>query len=79
MKQFGTIFRFEMKYYLKNKVFVGVTLFLVAAIALVMFFPRIRSAFPREETPGAPQDRPVMLVGGEEAALPLFSSAFPDY
>ena len=79
MKQFGTIFRFEMKYYLKNKVFVGVTLFLVAAIALVMFFPRIRSAFAREETPGAPQDRPVMLVGGEEAALPLFSSAFPDY
>ncbi|MBQ7171627.1 MAG: ABC transporter permease [Clostridia bacterium] len=80
MKQFKTIFRFEMKYYLKNRIFVGVTLFLVAAIALVMFFPRIRTALESEKTPGSPADRPVMLVaGGEETALLLFSSAFPGY
>ena len=28
MAQFGTIFKFELKYYLKNKIFVGITLFL---------------------------------------------------
>lgn len=80
MKQFKTIFRFEMNAYLKNRIFVGVTLFLVAAIALVMFFPRIRTALESGETPGSPSERPVMLVaGGEETALLLFSSAFPGY
>lgn len=39
MKQFKTILGFELKSYLKNKVFIGVTLFLVIAIALVMFVP----------------------------------------
>ena len=29
MKQFGKILKFELKGYLKNKVFVGVTIFLV--------------------------------------------------
>ena len=37
MKQFGKILKFELKGYLKNKVFVGVTIFLVAAIAIAMF------------------------------------------
>lgn len=39
MKQFGKILKFELKYYFKNKIFVGVTIFLVLAIAAVMFFP----------------------------------------
>ena len=43
MKQFKTIFQFELMNYFKNKVFVGVTVFLVAAIAVVMFLPRIFS------------------------------------
>lgn len=41
MKQFRTILSFEFKSYLRNKVFVGVTLFLVILIGAVMFFPRI--------------------------------------
>ncbi len=45
MKQFSTIFNFELKNYLKNKVFVGVTLFMVIILAVVMFFPRITAAF----------------------------------
>ena len=32
MKQFGKILKFELKYYFKNKVFVGVTIFLVYSI-----------------------------------------------
>lgn len=41
MKQFGIIFKFELVNYLKNKIFIGVTVFLVAVIAAVMFFPGI--------------------------------------
>lgn len=50
MKQFSTIFNFELKYYLKNKVFAGVTIFLMLLIAFVMFFPRISEAIKQEET-----------------------------
>ena len=59
MKQFKTVFSFEFKGYLKNKVFVGVTLFLVAVIAIVMFFPRITSG--KTEDPGV-GEAPVMLI-----------------
>lgn len=45
MKQFGKILKFELKSYLTNKIFVGVTIFLVAAIVIVMFFPRILEIF----------------------------------
>ena len=60
MKQFGKILKFELKGYLKNKVFVGVTIFLVAAIAVAMFIPNIIAAFKSGTTP--PEDLPVMLV-----------------
>ncbi len=53
MSQFGTIFKFEFKSYLKNKVFVGVTIFLMLVIAIVMFFPRIRGLFS-DSGSGAP-------------------------
>ena len=51
MKQFKTILGFELKYFFKNKVFVGVTVFLVALIAVVMFFPRVKAAFDKPDTP----------------------------
>lgn len=41
MKQFGKILKFELKNYMKNKVFVGVTVLLLVIIAVVMFMPRI--------------------------------------
>ena len=50
MKQFGKILTFELKHFFKNKIFVGVTIFLVAAIAAVMFFPRIIALFETEDT-----------------------------
>ena len=62
MKQFGKIFEFELKYYLKNKVFVGVTVFLVLAIAVVMFFPRIMSILETEDTDAKPEELAVMLI-----------------
>ncbi len=50
MKQFLTILKFELKSYFKNKIFVGITAFLVLLIAGVMFFPRISALFKSDET-----------------------------
>lgn len=82
MKQFGKILKFELKYYLKNKVFVGVTVFLVLLIAVVMFFPRITAMFEEDNTVDVgdvgnveigdeqnQDDLPVMLIQAEEAEL----------
>lgn len=82
MKQFGKILKFELKSYLNNKTFVGVTLFLVALIAVVMFFPRIAAAIKTEEE--SPENLPVLLVKAEDAAQgemvqEAFSAAFVEY
>jgi len=83
MKQFSTILRFELKNYFKNKMFVGITVFLVVAIAVVMFIPNIISAFESDsDQPSG--DAPVMLVyAGDDALAALvkeyFTAAFTDY
>ncbi len=85
MKQFGKILKFELKNYLANKVFVGITLFLVIALAVVMFFPRIIESFEQEEPSDQPSgELPVMLVladSDENSATirEAFAAAFPDY
>lgn len=43
MKQFFTVFKFELSGYLKNKIFVGLTIFLIAVMGAVLFFPRFHS------------------------------------
>ena len=80
MKQFGKIFRFEIKGYLKNKIFVGSTIFLVVVLAVVMFIPNIKSAFQSDST----KEKPVMIVYAEDEALSgfvkeYFSAAFTGY
>ena len=55
MKQFGIIFKFELVNYLKNKIFIGVTVFLVAVIAAVMFFPGILDLINSKDAEGADQ------------------------
>ena len=86
MKQFGKILNFELKYYLKNKVFVGVTIFLVLAIAVVMFFPRITTMFESGDgdATDVAQNLPVMLVKAEDPSQAdmveqAFSVAFGGY
>ena len=72
MKQFGKILKFELKNYFTNKVFVGVTIFLMVVIVAVMFFPAIRDSLggTGEDAPMEAGDRPVMLLAAEdEAAL----------
>ncbi len=83
MKQFGKILNFELKGYFKNKIFVGVTIFLVLLIAVVMFIPRISEAFKSEDGTDM-ADLPIMLVKAdneEQSALTkeTFASAFTDY
>ena len=92
MRQFGVIFSHELRTYLKNKVFVGITLVLVLVMAVVMFFPRIREAFDSQPEPGISQggeaevpgedgDLPVMYLGGVggSEAVEIFTAGFPGY
>ena len=84
MKQFGKILKFELKGYLKNKIFVGFTLFFIAMIAVVMFLPNIISTISSDRGDDASADRPVMLVYVEDAELTsivneYFVAAFTDY
>ena len=85
MKQFGKILKFELKGYMRNKVFVGFTIFLVVAIAIVMFIPNIITAFESDdEGDVTPTDLPTMLVYAEDKNLSAivkeyFGNAFVDY
>lgn len=84
MKQFGKILKFELKGYLKNKIFVGFTIFLVALIAIVMFIPNIISAFESNNGEDEVTDLPIMLIYAEDddlAALvnKYFTVAFTGY
>ena len=85
MKQFCKILKFELKGYMRNKVFVGITIFLVVAIAVVMFIPNIIAAFESDdEGDVTPTDLPTMLVYAEDENLSAivkeyFGSAFVDY
>lgn len=83
MKQFKTILKFELLNYIKNKVFVGITIFLVAAIAVVMFFPIIAESFGSKSSE-ATNAKPVMLIVNDafdnsDMLKESFSSAFADY
>lgn len=83
MKQFNKILKFELNNYLQNKIFVGITLFLVIAIAGVMFFPRIMSGLNLNSNDTSTQ-KPVMLVvdnSGKniEGIKDAFSLAFTSY
>ena len=85
MKQFGKILKFELKGYMRNKVFVGFTIFLVVAIAIVMFIPNVITAFESDdEGDVTPTDLPTMLVYAEDKNLSAivkeyFGNAFVDY
>ena len=84
MKQFGKILKFELKGYLKNKIFVGFTIFLIVLIAVVMFIPNIISAFESDDSTDVTADLPTMLVYAEDETLAslvkeYFGNAFADY
>lgn len=82
MKQFAKILKFELIAYLKNKIFIGITIFLVIAIGVAMFIPNIAAIFKSGGT--GTDDLPVMLVYSEDKELSAaikesFSEAFKGY
>lgn len=84
MKQLGRILRFELSGYFKNKIFVGITAFLVVAIAIAMFIPNITAFFKSEDKTADDGEKPVMLIYSESDELSLlvkqyFDNAFLDY
>ena len=84
MKQFGKILKFELKGYLKNKIFVGITVFLFIAIAVVMFIPNIISVFKTDSGENNRENLPVMLVYAEDTSASelvnyYFAQAFTEY
>lgn len=86
MKQFGTILKFELMGYLKNKIFVGITVFLVIASAVAMFIPNLIALVTTDAEPSdVPSgDLPIMLVYAEDDSLAelvvsYFSEAFTDH
>ena len=84
MRQFGKILKFELKGYLRNKVFVGITLFLVVAIAVVMFLPNLTALLKDDGESTSDEALPVMLIYAEDASLAetvrqYFATAFTDY
>ncbi len=82
MKQFGKILKFEFMGYLKNKTFIGVTLFLVIAIFLCMFIYNIAANVHSDA--GSDDSSSIMVLYSDESGLaqsvqPYFEAAFPDY
>ncbi len=75
MKQFGKILSFELKSYVTNKIFVGVTVFLAVVIAVVMFFPRAIEALDNIGSTPEPSegDQSSVPDNGDETSDPVDS------
>lgn len=79
MKQFRTIFKFELNNYFHNKVFIGSTIFIVLLIVAVILFPDIKGIFTKAEKEDT-NDKAVMLIGTDVQGVErAFSEAFKDY
>lgn len=77
MKQFGKILKFELRYFFKNKIFVGITIFLVLLIALVMFIPRLAALDGDSEE--SVTELPVMLVTvGDNVQVDIVQAVFQE-
>ena len=85
MKQFKTILFFELNNFIKSKAFVGVTLFLVIALAVVMFIPRVFSdSDDGIDTDTNTENAPIMAIVADDKDLSemyslSFAQAFTDY
>lgn len=80
MKQFWSIFRFELGNYLKNKVFIGITLAIVLLVAALLNYPRVSALLSEEgESESGIQSRILLVAGADERELllPAFEAAFP--
>lgn len=93
MKQFMNIYKFELKSYLKNKIFLGVTIALLVVIMGALSFPRGIELFENDDSiegniaDADMYDEPSIIMVYDEtvaledsdATMELFSSAFIEY
>ena len=81
MKQFLAVFRFELMNYMRNKMFIGITIVIVAALAIGLSFPRIQGLFKDEtEKPTDSGEKTKIVISVDDsmdgkAFLPFFESA----
>ena len=66
MRQFRKIFRFETVNLLTKKVYIGVTLFLIAVIVCVTFFPRVAALFADDEEEQSGTAEALLVAGVPE-------------
>jgi ABC-2 type transport system permease protein len=83
MKQFLNILKFEFVGYMKNKVFIGITLVLVILIGVVLSFPRVTKMMEQDNGPTKTTQKETVLLYDKVSAdknlsLSLFSQAMPD-
>lgn len=86
MKQFAKILKFELKGYLANKIFLGVTIFIMAVIIGILFYPNFAEIF-KKNTSDTGGTNKIMLVSADSAFSEngvsqlknAFSAAFSDY
>lgn len=84
MKQFFQVFKFEYANYIKNRIFLGITLALVIGIGIFLSFPRITRFMGTSQDTPQEQEKMVMalqVTQGEDAdkTLAFFSAALPEY
>ncbi len=84
MRQFKTILKFELSNLLGNKIFKGVTLSIMLVMAVVMFFPRIKSMIAgNEDETAEPERNTVMALSADESyassVKELFEEFYPGY
>ncbi len=80
MKQFLKVFKFELKSYFTNKVFIGTTIFFMLLSLIATSIPKIIGLFSNDDNKVI-ENPPVMVIAGDEALSveSLFASAFPNY
>ena len=69
MKQFLTVFKFEFKNFLKNKIFIGLTLVVALIITLVTFFPRFTDGKDISINLGDETAKTLLLINKSDEAL----------
>ncbi len=81
MKQFFTVFKFEFINFLKNKIFVGLTLVLAFVITVVAFFPRLSDGKDLSLDFGDDTIPSLLIVNntGNETLTDALISALVDY
>ncbi len=81
MKQFFTVFRFEFINFIKNKIFIGLTLVLALVIAIVAFFPRLANGKDISLNFGEDTVPSLLIVNnsGDETLTDALESALTDY